>query len=98
MPTVTTVARIGLEIGLGLLYCNFVEWFAHRYILHGLGKKKNSISNFHWHDHHKNARRNNTSAPLTTAQCLNGMARERKHSHCSCLRLFSFLWLSSSRF
>ena len=24
---------------LGLLYGNFIEWFAHKYVLHGLGKK-----------------------------------------------------------
>jgi len=64
MPAVSTVARIGLEIGLGLFYCNLFEWFAHRYILHGLGKKKNSIWKFHWHEHHKNARRNNNVDPI----------------------------------
>lgn len=52
-----------LEIPLGLLYGNAVEWFVHRYLLHGLGKNKGSFWSFHWHDHHKNARRNDMVDP-----------------------------------
>ena len=46
------------QIPLGLLYGNFLEWGIHKYILHGLGKNKKSIWNFHWHDHHKLSRKN----------------------------------------
>jgi sterol desaturase/sphingolipid hydroxylase (fatty acid hydroxylase superfamily) len=46
-----------LQIPLGLIYGNAVEWFVHRYLLHGLGRNKTSFWSFHWHDHHRNARR-----------------------------------------
>lgn len=41
-----------------VLYSNIVEWVAHKYILHGLGKNKKSPWSFHWHQHHKKARKN----------------------------------------
>jgi hypothetical protein len=41
---------------LGIVYCNGLEWLVHRYILHGLGKKKNSVWSFHW-KHHKASRK-----------------------------------------
>ena len=41
----------------GLLYANAVEWAVHRYVLHGLGKRKGSLWSFHWHEHHRNSRR-----------------------------------------
>ena len=43
----------------GLIYANFVEWFIHKFLFHGLGKKKNSIFAFHLREHHKNVLRNN---------------------------------------
>lgn len=43
---------------VGMLFGNFVEWFAHKFILHGWGKKKNSPFCFHWRTHHKNSRKN----------------------------------------
>ena len=43
------------HIMIGILLANFHEWWIHRYILHGLGKNKNSLWHFHW-QHHKNAR------------------------------------------
>lgn len=49
--------KIAVSIPLGLLYGNFAEWFIHRYILHGLGKNKNSFWRTHWYDHHRNSRR-----------------------------------------
>ena len=42
-----------------ILYSNIVEWLAHKYFLHGFGKSKNSMWSFHWHQHHKKARKNN---------------------------------------
>ena len=47
-----------IGIPLGLLYSNAGEWAIHKYILHGLGKKKRSLWSFHWHEHHKDTRRN----------------------------------------
>ena len=43
----------------GFVYCNALEWIVHKYVLHGLGKKKNSFWSFHWRGHHKESRRNN---------------------------------------
>ena len=47
-----------LTIFLAFLYGNIVEYVLHRYVLHGLGKKKSSPFNFHWHSHHKTCRKN----------------------------------------
>ena len=42
----------------GLFYANALEWFAHKYLLHEEGKKKDSFWRFHWADHHKLVRQN----------------------------------------
>ncbi len=52
-----------IGVPLGLLYANAVEWVAHRYVLHGLGKKKKSIWSFHWAKHHKTSRRHEMYDP-----------------------------------
>lgn len=39
------------------LYVNFLEWSIHKYVLHGLGKKKGSFFSFHWYIHHRRARK-----------------------------------------
>jgi sterol desaturase/sphingolipid hydroxylase (fatty acid hydroxylase superfamily) len=41
-----------LGIPVGLAVSNAAEWFFHKHLLHGLGKKKTSWWSFHWHDHH----------------------------------------------
>lgn len=46
-----------IGILVGLVYFNAGEWFAHKYILHGLGKNKKSFQAYHWHDHHQHARK-----------------------------------------
>jgi len=46
-----------LGIPLGLAIANASEWFAHKYILHGLGKNPKSFWSFHWHEHHKAVRK-----------------------------------------
>ena len=48
---------IVVAVLLGLLYGNFIEWFAHKYVLHGLGKKRSSLWSFHFHEHHKLVRK-----------------------------------------
>jgi len=45
-----------IGIPIGLLYANAGEWLIHKYVLHGLGKKKQSFWNFHWGQHHRAAR------------------------------------------
>ena len=44
---------------LGILYANFLEWNIHRFLLHKLGKKRNSFWAFHFHDHHRRTRTGN---------------------------------------
>ena len=46
---------IGIPIGLAL--ANAGEWAVHKYVLHGLARNKSSFWSFHWHEHHKNSRR-----------------------------------------
>jgi len=47
-----------LGIPIGLAFANASEWVVHKYVLHGLGVNKSSFWSFHWHDHHRNARKN----------------------------------------
>ncbi len=41
-----------------LAIANASEWFMHKYVLHGLGRRKSSFWAFHWYAHHNAARRN----------------------------------------
>ena len=47
-----------IGIPIGLLAANATEWIIHKHVLHGLGKRRESIWAFHWHDHHSSTRRN----------------------------------------
>jgi hypothetical protein len=44
-------------VALGLVYASAVEWMLHKYLLHGVGRNKASFWSFHWHDHHRAARK-----------------------------------------
>jgi hypothetical protein len=46
-----------IGIPLALLAANATEWVVHKYVLHGLGKKKSSFWAFHWHEHHAESRK-----------------------------------------
>ncbi len=46
-----------IGIPLGLLYANAGEWLIHKYVLHGVGKKKGSFFSFHWGEHHRACRK-----------------------------------------
>jgi hypothetical protein len=46
-----------IGIPLGLAAANAAEWAIHKYVLHGLGRKRDSFWAYHWHEHHRNARR-----------------------------------------
>ena len=48
---------------LGLLYSNAGEWLIHKYVLHGLGRNKKSFWAYHWHEHHRAARKNDHRDP-----------------------------------
>src|SRR5688572_5765839 len=52
-----------IGIPLGILYASAIEWASHRYLLHGLGKNKNSFWAYHWYEHHRAARRNDHYDP-----------------------------------
>jgi len=47
-----------LMVPLAFIYSAILEWVIHKYILHGLGKNKESFWSFHWHSHHKTCRKN----------------------------------------
>jgi sterol desaturase/sphingolipid hydroxylase (fatty acid hydroxylase superfamily) len=47
---------IGFPIGMFL--ANAGEWVIHKYVLHRLGRSKKSFWSFHWHEHHRQSRRN----------------------------------------
>lgn len=42
---------------LGILASNASEWVIHKYVLHGMGRKKGTFWAFHFHQHHKNVRK-----------------------------------------
>lgn len=42
---------------IGTVYANALEWAMHRYVLHGIGKRRDSTWSFHFHEHHRAARR-----------------------------------------
>ena len=52
-----------IGIPIGLFVANGTEWAMHKYVLHGLGKRKSSLWSFHWHEHHRSCRRNEHKDP-----------------------------------
>ena len=59
IPIATALASIAAAI----LYTNMFEWFAHKVLLHGLGKRRESFWSFHWHEHHRESRKGNMFDP-----------------------------------
>ncbi|HLD39616.1 MAG TPA: hypothetical protein VJB13_00580 [Candidatus Nanoarchaeia archaeon] len=49
--------RAAVEYAAAKIYAPVFEVIAHKYILHGLGKNKDSEWSFHWHGHHKTVRK-----------------------------------------
>lgn len=47
-----------LQVVLGMVCGNLMEWVVHRYFLHGIGKRPKSILSFHWRGHHRTSRLN----------------------------------------
>lgn len=45
-----------LGFPIGLLYANAGEWFIHKHVLHGRGRRRESFWSFHFHEHHRAAR------------------------------------------
>lgn len=46
-----------IGIPIALISANATEWFVHKYVLHGLGRRRDSWWAFHWHGHHRTVRR-----------------------------------------
>lgn len=55
-----------IGIPLALAYTNISEWLIHKYWLHGLGQNKKSFWSFHWHEHHREARKADMFDPQYT--------------------------------
>ena len=47
-----------LQIILGVIIANLFEWLVHKYVLHGLGRRKGSRWSSHWAVHHRKSRQN----------------------------------------
>lgn len=47
-----------LGFPVGMVYANAGEWVIHKYLLHGAGKRRESVWSFHFHEHHRASRRN----------------------------------------
>ena len=47
-----------LGIPLGLIAANATEWAMHKYVLHGMARKKGSFWRFHLAEHHRNVKKN----------------------------------------
>ena len=45
-----------LLLPLAYVYATSMEWAGHRYLFHGLGKKKGSVFGFHYVEHHRDVR------------------------------------------
>jgi hypothetical protein len=56
--------RGGVGFVAGLVASNAFEWAVHKYVLHGLGKRRGSTWAFHWHEHHKNVRQSGGYDPM----------------------------------
>ncbi|MBL8601181.1 MAG: hypothetical protein JNK72_04600 [Myxococcales bacterium] len=63
---------------LGLLYSNAWEWVVHKYVLHDWGRARDSVWRFHWHEHHKNARRSAMGDPGYTRSVFGWHAQGRE--------------------
>src|SRR5688572_25390056 len=53
---------IGIPVALFLF--NAGEWATHKYLLHGLGRRKGSFFDFHFHDHHQAVHRHDGRDPV----------------------------------
>ena len=65
---------------LGLVAQNAGEWLAHKYILHGMARKKDSFWAFHWHEHHKESRRNDFYDPHYQRSLFSGLHAQSKEA------------------
>jgi len=52
-----------IGIPIGLVASNAAEWYIHKNVLHGRGKRRESFWSFHFHEHHSASRRNGGHDP-----------------------------------
>ena len=52
-----------IGFAVGMIASNAAEWVMHKHVLHERGRKKQSFWSFHWHEHHREARRNGGRDP-----------------------------------
>jgi len=55
--TAGAIALAVAGVPLGFAISNVTEWLAHKYVLHGLGRRRQSFWSFHWHEHHRASRK-----------------------------------------
>jgi sterol desaturase/sphingolipid hydroxylase (fatty acid hydroxylase superfamily) len=67
-----------IGIPLGLLAANATEWVVHKHMLHGLGLNKKSFWAFHWHVHHRIARKSQHDDPDYTRPWWSESPRRRE--------------------
>mgnify|MGYP003144388306 CR=1 FL=1 len=48
------MASIVVQIILGIVFANWFEWAAHKYVMHDLGRRWRWLS-WHWMQHHRNS-------------------------------------------
>src|SRR5262245_11355454 len=65
-------------VPLGLLIANVTEWIVHRYVLHGLGRRRQSFWSFHWHEHHNVSRKLQMRDPDYTRPALGWHAQGKE--------------------
>ena len=46
-----------IGFAVGMIASNAAEWVMHKHVLHVRGRRKQSFWSFHWHEHHREARR-----------------------------------------
>src|SRR5262245_27515704 len=63
---------------VGLLAANAGEWVVHKYVLHGLGRRKHNYWAFHWHEHHRTARRSGGADPMYREPFWRARAKRRE--------------------
>jgi hypothetical protein len=69
-----------IGIPLALLAANATEWVVHKYVLHGLGKKKSSFWAFHWHEHHAESRKHVMRDPFYAERSVLGWHAQGKEA------------------
>lgn len=77
---------------IALIVTNFMEWATHKWVLHGLGKRKNSWFKYHW-QHHAISRKNNFQDPDYKLGFFNSWAIRREVFGLAAMLLFNINWL-----